>query len=53
MVTDTLIDLHYELEQSIALRVNSKLISYQVALFDNFYDKYTKFGIKFTLLVLS
>ncbi|HEL0795890.1 TPA: hypothetical protein TU245_002038 [Streptococcus equi subsp. zooepidemicus] len=35
-------DLHFELERSIARRVDSKLISFQVSLSDNFYDKYTK-----------
>lgn len=35
-------DLHFELERSIARRVDSKLISFQVSLSDKFYDKYTK-----------
>ena len=43
MATNTLSDLHFELERSIARRVDSKLIGYQVSLSDRFYDKYTKF----------
>lgn len=42
MATNTLNDLHFELERSIARRVDSKLIGYQVSLSDGFYDKYTK-----------
>lgn len=42
MATNTLSDLHFELERSIARRVDSKLIGYQVSLSDGFYDKYTK-----------
>ena len=42
MTTNTLNDLHFELERSIARRVDSKLIGYQVSLSDGFYDKYTK-----------
>lgn len=42
MATNTLTDLHFELERSIARRVDSKLIGYQVGLSDSFYDKYTK-----------
>ena len=42
MVTNTLNDLHFELERSISRRVDSKLIRYQVSLSDEFYDKYTK-----------
>lgn len=42
MVTNTLNDLHFELERSISQRVDSKLIWYQVSLSDEFYDKYTK-----------
>lgn len=42
MATDTLNDLHFELERSISRRVDSKLIGYQVSLSDGFYDKYTK-----------
>lgn len=43
MATNTLNDLHFELERSISRRVVSKLIGYQVSLSDRFYDKYTKF----------
>ena len=42
MATNTLHDLHFELERSIARRVDSKLIGYQVSLSDGFYNKYTK-----------
>lgn len=42
MATNTLHDLHFELERSIARRVDSKLIGYQVSLSDAFYNKYTK-----------
>ncbi len=42
MATNTLTDLHFELERSIARRVDSNLIGYQVSLSDGFYDKYTK-----------
>lgn len=42
MATNTLTDLHFELERSIARRVDSKLIGYQVSLSDVFYEKYTK-----------
>lgn len=42
MATNTLNDLHFELERSISRRVDSKLIGYQVSLSDGFYDKYTK-----------
>ena len=46
MATNTLNDLHFELERSISRRVDSKLIGYQVSLSDRFYDKYTKFWNK-------
>lgn len=46
MATNTLNDLHFELERSISRRVDSKLIGYQVSLSDRFYDKYTKFWDK-------
>lgn len=46
MATNTLTDLHFELERSISRRVDSKLIGYQVSLSDRFYDKYTKFWNK-------
>ncbi|MCR1232403.1 hypothetical protein [Streptococcus suis] len=46
MATNTLNDLHFELERSISRRVDSKLIGYQVSLSDKFYDKYTKFWDK-------
>lgn len=42
MATNTLNDLHFELERSISRRVDSKLIGYQVSLSDGFYNKYTK-----------
>lgn len=42
MAANTLDDLHFELERSIARRVDSKLIGYQVSLSDGFYNKYTK-----------
>ncbi|CRH89998.1 Uncharacterised protein [Chlamydia trachomatis] len=42
MATDTLNDLHFELERSISRRVDSKLIPFQVSISDGFYDKYTK-----------
>ena len=42
MATNTLHDLHFELERSIARRVDSKHIGYQVSLSDGFYNKYTK-----------
>ncbi|EHJ56961.1 hypothetical protein HMPREF9318_01688 [Streptococcus urinalis FB127-CNA-2] len=41
MVTDTK-ELHFELERSIARRVDSKLIPFQVSISDGFYSKYTK-----------
>lgn len=46
MATNTLNDLHFELERSISRRVDSKLIGYQVSLSDRFYNKYTKFWDK-------
>lgn len=46
MVANILDDLHFELERSIARRVDSKLIGYQVSLSDGFYKKYTKFWDK-------
>ncbi|MFZ7334521.1 hypothetical protein [Streptococcus pluranimalium] len=46
MATNTLNDLHFELERSISRRVDSKLIGYQVSLSDRFYEKYTKFWNK-------
>lgn len=46
MATNTLNDLHFELERSISRSVDSKLIGYQVSLFDRFYDKCTKFWNK-------
>ena len=46
MATNTLNDLHFELERSISRKVDSKLIGYQVSLSDKFYDKYTKFWNK-------
>ena len=52
MATNTLHDLHFELERSIARRVDSKLIGYQVSLSDGFTINTPNSGIRPIPLIL-